>query len=50
VEVEVRQWGRVRVTDPDTDDTIWAATLRPTSEDQREASYVRVSDHHILFG
>jgi hypothetical protein len=50
VEVEVGQWGRVRVTDPDTDDTIWAADLRPTSEDQREASYVRVSDHNILFG
>jgi hypothetical protein len=40
----VEQWGRVRVTDSDTDDMIWAAALRPTSEDQREASYVRVSD------
>lgn len=39
---EVGQWGRVRITDPDTDDTIWAAALRPTSEDQREASYIRV--------
>jgi len=44
---EVKQWGRVRVTDPDTDDTIWAAALRPPSEDQREASYVRVSDLKI---
>ena len=41
---EVQQWGRVRVIDPDTDDTIWAAALQPTSEDQREASYVRVSN------
>jgi hypothetical protein len=40
---EVQQWGRIRVIDPDTDDTIWAAALRPASEDQREASYVRVS-------
>jgi hypothetical protein len=40
----VEQWGRVRVTDTETDDMIWAAALRPTSEDQREASYVRVSD------
>jgi hypothetical protein len=39
----VEQWGRVRVTDPDTDDMIWAAAVRPTLEDQREASYVRVS-------
>jgi hypothetical protein len=38
----VEQWGRVRVTDPDTDDMIWAAAMRPASEDQREASYVRV--------
>jgi len=42
----VNQWGRVRVTDPDTDDMIWAAALRPKSEDQREASYVRVSDQY----
>lgn len=40
----VEQWGRVQVTDPDTDDMIWAAALRPPSEDQREASYVRVSN------
>lgn len=40
---EVEQWGRVRVIDPDTDDVIWAAALRPSSEDQREASYVKVS-------
>ena len=39
----VEQWGRVQVTDPDTDDMIWAAAMRPLSEDQREASYVRVS-------
>lgn len=39
----VEQWGRVQVTDPDTDDMIWAAAMRPASEDQREASYVRVS-------
>lgn len=39
----VEQWGRVRVIDQDTDDTIWAAALRPASEDEREASYVRVS-------
>jgi len=40
----VEQWGRVQVTDPNTDDMIWAAAMRPTSEDQREASYVRVSN------
>lgn len=40
----VEQWGKVQVIDPDTDDKIWAAALRPTSEDQREASYIRVSD------
>lgn len=39
----VEQWGRVRVTDQDTDDMVWAAAVRPTSEDEREASYVRVS-------
>ena len=39
----VVQWGRVRVTDPDTDDMIWAAAMRPTAVDQREASYVKVS-------
>jgi hypothetical protein len=43
---EVEQWGRVRVTDPDTDDIIWAAALRPHSEDEREASYVRVSNQN----
>ena len=32
------------MTDPHTDDMIWAAAIRPTSEDQREASYVRVSN------
>jgi hypothetical protein len=47
---EVKQWGSVRVTDPDTDDMIWAAALRPISEDQREASYIRVSDQDICFG
>jgi len=40
----VEQWGRVRVTDPDTDDIIWAAAMRPTMEDEREASYVKVSN------
>ena len=40
----VEQWGRVRITDPDTDNTIWAAALQPILEDEREASYVRVSD------
>jgi len=43
----VEQWGRVQVIDPDTDDTIWAAALRPASEDQREASYVKVSNQNI---
>ena len=42
----VEQYGRVRVTDPDTDDIIWAAALRPSSEDEREASYVRVSNQN----
>jgi hypothetical protein len=42
----VEQWGRVRVTDPDTDDMIWAAAMRPASEDEREASYVRVSNQN----
>jgi len=32
--VVVEQWGRVWVTDPDTDDVIWAAAIQPTSEDQ----------------
>ena len=40
----VEWWGRVQVTDPNTDDMIWAAAIRPTSEDQQEASYVRVSN------
>ena len=44
----VKQWGRVRVIDQDTDDMIWAAVLRPASEDQREASYVRVSDQNTI--
>ena len=39
----VEQWGRVHIIDPDTDDMVWAAKMRPTSEDEREASYVRVS-------
>ena len=43
---EVEQWGRVQVIDPDTDDTIWAAALRPALEDEREASYVRASDQN----
>jgi hypothetical protein len=47
---EVQQWGKVRIIDPDTDDTIWAAALRPTSEDQREASYVRVGIQDIGLG
>jgi hypothetical protein len=41
---EVEQWGRMRIIDPSTDDTVWAAALRPASEDQREASYARVSE------